>query len=133
MIELADLIVLNKFERHGGEDALREIGRQWRRDHPASGPDDRGAPVFPTVASRWNDPGVDRLHEGLMALVGERGFEGYPPREMPSTQPSDGRTVPSALVRPGYLAEIAETLRGYRRNVEQQAEHFLDSPIKLWV
>src|SRR4030095_3383214 len=66
MLDFADMIVLNKFEKRGAEDALRDVRKQWRRTHPdrARLPDDE-VPVFPTIASRFNDPGVNRLFAAL--------------------------------------------------------------------
>ena len=66
MLDFADMIVLNKFEKRGAEDALRDVRKQWRRNHPerAQLPDAQ-MPVFPTIASRFNDPGVNRLFAEL--------------------------------------------------------------------
>src|SRR5256714_44080 len=62
MLDYADLIVLNKAEKRGAEDSLRDVRKQWRRNHPGQGQlPDAQLPVFPTVASRFNDPGVNRL------------------------------------------------------------------------
>ncbi len=67
MLDFADLIVLNKFEKRGAEDALRDVRKQWRRNHPDRPLADAEMPVFPTIASRFNDPGVNRL---FLALCG---------------------------------------------------------------
>ena len=61
MLELASLVVLNKSDRRGAADALRDVRRQWRRNHPGASADDAALPVFATVASQWDDPGLDRL------------------------------------------------------------------------
>src|SRR6187455_2731939 len=70
MLDFADMIVLNKFEKRGAEDALRDVRKQWRRNHPdrMKLPDD-ALPVFPTIASRFNDPGVNRLFISLCAAL----------------------------------------------------------------
>src|SRR2546430_12038552 len=61
MLDYADLIVLNKSEKRGAEDSLRDVRKQWRRNHPGQGQlPDAQLPEFPTVASRFNDPGVNR-------------------------------------------------------------------------
>ena len=72
MLDFADMIVLNKFEKRGAEDALRDVRKQWRRNHPdrMKLPDDE-LPVFPTIASRFNDPGVNRLFLALCAALDE--------------------------------------------------------------
>ncbi|HKE11636.1 MAG TPA: cobalamin-dependent protein, partial [Myxococcota bacterium] len=76
MLELADLVVLNKSDRSGAEDALRDVRKQWRRNHNAFALPDDAVPVYPTVASRWSDPGSDRLYSALLAKLAEKtGFE----------------------------------------------------------
>ena len=70
MLDYADLIVLNKFEKRGSEDALRDVRKQWRRNHPQSaGIADADVPVFPTIASRFNDAGVNRLFGAVCARL----------------------------------------------------------------
>ena len=67
MLELADAVVLNKFDRRGGEDALRDVKKQWRRNHPtAAALPDAEVPVYASIASRWNDPGTDRVFAELV-------------------------------------------------------------------
>ena len=74
MLDFADMVVLNKFEKRGAEDALRDVRKQWRRNHPqrAQIPDAQ-VPVFPTIASRFNDPGVNRLFVELCARPRRQG------------------------------------------------------------
>ena len=128
MLDFADMIVLNKFEKRGAEDALRDVRKQWRRNHPdQSKLPDADIPVFPTIASRFNDPGVNRLFLALgAALDRENGNAGRwtaagdatlanAPTEFRSRDP----LVPSARVR--YLAEIAAQGRGARRTDDQRA------------
>jgi methylmalonyl-CoA mutase len=118
MIELADAIVLNKFDRRGGEDALRDVRKQWRRNHPGVTLADERVPVLPTIASRWNDPGTDRAFAEIVAVLAERGFAGFakaPPRKFVLPEPQ--AIVPPERTR--YLAEIAETVRGYRARAER--------------
>ena len=114
MLDFADMIVLNKFEKRGAEDALRDVRKQWRRNHPdrMKLPDD-SLPVFPTIASRFNDPGVNRLFISLCRALdeecGETGrwtsAEGAPLAVAPTEFVSRDPLVPSARSR--YLAEIA--------------------------
>ena len=70
MLDFADSIVLNKSEKRGAEDSLRDVRKQWRRNHPdrAQLPDAE-VPVFPTIASRFNDPGVNRLFAAVCAAL----------------------------------------------------------------
>ncbi len=84
MLDYADFIVLNKSEKRGAEDSLRDVRKQWRRNHPdGAHRSDAEVPVFPTIASRFNDPGVNQLfaavcaalaaaHPGAWALAGCR-------------------------------------------------------------
>jgi methylmalonyl-CoA mutase len=109
MLDFADLVVLNKFEKRGAEDALRDVRKQWRRNHPREAAlPDSALPVFPTIASRFNDPGVNRLFEALCAKLGgcaagapEWTLVDPGPTEFVSREP----LVPAARTR--YLAEIA--------------------------
>ena len=127
MLELADLVVLNKFDRSGAEDALRDVRKQWRRNHARFDGDDESLPVFPTVASRWNDGGTERFYAALVARVAEktgvslqapaRSAEATPERPRPLVPPARGR----------YLAEIAETVRGWREETERRADRASDA------
>jgi methylmalonyl-CoA mutase len=125
MLDFADMVVLNKFEKRGAEDALRDVRKQWRRNHPAQFklPDDE-LPVFPTIASRFNDPGVNRLFLALCGALDEEtgkaghwtGREGKPITVSPTEFRSRDPLVPSARSR--YLAEIAQRGRESRARDE---------------
>src|SRR5207248_3125429 len=73
MLDFADMVVLNKSEKRGAEDSLRDVRKQWRRNHPerATLPDSR-VPVFPTIASRFNDAGVNRLFAALCSALSDK-------------------------------------------------------------
>jgi methylmalonyl-CoA mutase len=124
MIDFADLIVLNKCDRRGAADALRDIRKQWRRNRDALATPDAQVPVFPTVARNWNDPGTERLARALEAKLVELGIEHFDatPVEAPAELEDSGGAglVPPARQR--YLAEIAEGIRSYRSSVEDWAE-----------
>jgi methylmalonyl-CoA mutase len=115
MLELADLVVLNKFDRAGAEDALRDVRKQRRRGHP----DETQPAVFPTIARQWSDPGTTRLYEALRDRV-----LGRPPAagEMEVRAPI---LIPPARRR--HLAEIAETVRAYRAHTAEQVERARDA------
>ncbi|MBW2385391.1 MAG: methylmalonyl-CoA mutase family protein [Deltaproteobacteria bacterium] len=123
MIDLADLVVLNKSDRQGARDALRDVRKEWRRNHSCFDVPDEEVPVFATVACQWNDPGTDRLYEGLRAQLvglGASGFE-RSTREVLATRELELRpTIPAARSR--YLAEIAESVRAYRTRCEAWAK-----------
>ncbi|MEE2665275.1 MAG: methylmalonyl-CoA mutase family protein [Myxococcota bacterium] len=140
MLELADLVVLNKLDRQGGLDALRDVRKQWRRNHSAFDAPDEELPVYPTTARDWSDPGTDVLYEELrqrVAAAGGAGFAqpaaGAPQRaavpraveSVESAEPSVRPMIPGARRR--YLAEIAETVRAYRARTEELAAHAVDA------
>ncbi|HTF33768.1 MAG TPA: methylmalonyl-CoA mutase family protein [Myxococcota bacterium] len=127
MLELADLVVLNKSDRAGAEDALRDVRKQWRRNHNSFSLPDDAVPVYPTVASRWSDRGTDHFYAALLAQLADKtnfkragvasrseGIGGAPQVAHPEP------LIPAARVR--YLAEIAEVVRGYRARTEVLAE-----------
>jgi methylmalonyl-CoA mutase len=115
MLELADLVVLNKFDRAGAEDALRDVRKQRRRGHP----DEAGPAVFATIARQWNDAGTTHLYEALRdRLLGRAST----PREVEVRAPV---LIPPSRRR--YLAEIAETVRGYRQRTAEQVERARDA------
>jgi methylmalonyl-CoA mutase len=123
MLDLADLVVLNKFDRQGADDALRDVRKQWRRERAAFELRDEDVPVYPTVARAWNDPGTERLHRALCARLGV----GVVPADRSPGEIRDGaaaaaevQLVPSSRSR--YLAEIAESVRGWHERTEAQAE-----------
>jgi methylmalonyl-CoA mutase len=121
MLELSDFVVLNKFDRRGGADALRDIRKQWRRNHPSDERGEEQLPIFPAIASRWNDPGTDSLYQALTAQLAEAGFEELPRRVLGARVPPTAEPLIPAR-RVGYLAEVAEAVRTYRRRVESDAE-----------
>ena len=69
MLDFADLIVLNKYDKRGAEDALRDIRKQWKRNHTAFTATDDDIPVYPTIASQFNDPGVSWMFLELCRRV----------------------------------------------------------------
>ena len=126
MLDLADFVVLNKSDRHGAADALRDVRKQWRRNRTAFDAPDEAVPVFATIASRFGDAGTERFYRALVADLAKRAGEPFavtatsPPAAV-DTQP----LVPSSRRR--YLAEIAETVRGYRARSDAEAERASDA------
>jgi len=124
MLDYADFIALNKSEKRGAADSLRDIRKQWRRNHPErTRLPDAELPVFPTIASRFNDPGVNRLFAALCAALEQRRSAGRSwqlstpgPTELTASVP----LVPGARTR--YLAEIASGGRAARAQIEAQVE-----------
>jgi isobutyryl-CoA mutase len=120
MLDYADLVALNKFEKRGSEDALRDVRKQLKRNRKAFDTADEALPVFPTIASQFNDPGVNRLFlamiERLQTLRESRGLPGA--GWEPEGIGDQGEVQKHALIPPQrvrYLAEIAEQGRGINR------------------
>jgi isobutyryl-CoA mutase len=124
MLDYADFIVLNKSEKRGAEDSLRDVRKQWRRNHPELAKlADTELPVYPTIASRFNDPGVNRLFAALCAALEARHVgsaswrvEDAGPTELSVRTP----LIPGTRTR--YLAEIAHGGRAARGRLEAQVE-----------
>ncbi len=122
MLDYAELIALNKFEKRGAEDALRDVRKQWRRNHAAFQAKDEDIPVFPTIASRFNDPGVNRLFAALCArLEAKAGATGRWTVTDPGPTELVERHALVPLQRSRYLAEIAANGRRARDDVEHRA------------
>jgi methylmalonyl-CoA mutase len=124
MLDLADVIVLNKYERRGSEDAIREVRQHYRRSRGVSHDVKAEAlPVFGTMASQFNDPGVNALYTHLVGAVNQRfgmDFASRIPKERMSVLTTFGHLFPPERIR--YLGEIAETCRAYRRRVRKDAD-----------
>jgi len=124
MIDYADFIVLNKSEKRGAEDSLRDVRKQWRRHHPKHAQlPDAELPVFPTIASRFNDPGVNRLFGALCSALAERKIGSA---SWGLADPGPTALTPRTALVPGartrYLAEIAEGGRATRAGIEAQTD-----------
>ena len=123
MLDFADAVAINKFERRGAADALRDVGRQLVRNREAFGSRPEDMPVFGTSAATFNDDGVTALYQHLRDLLTERGLgvgEGTLDRVDVRQSTRLSQVVPPTRVR--YLAEIAETVRGYHEETERLAE-----------
>ncbi len=121
MLDFADFVAINKFDRRGADDALRDVSKQFQRNRQAFGSAPDKMPVFGTVASRFNDDGVTALYQAIAAQLAGKGLELTPGR-LPklSVRASSRATsiVPPARAR--YLAEIAESVRGYHKHTREQ-------------
>ena len=120
MLDVADLVVLNKFEKRGSEDALRAIRKQVRRNRNVFDAPDEDLPVIATVASQFADPGVDRLWQRLAALL-----EGRKAATFHASAPTDEARRGSGVIPPErvhYLSEIAGTVRDHHAAQDDVAE-----------
>ena len=129
MLDFAELIVLNKSEKRGAQDALRDVRKQWRRNHPdRSRLPDPEVPVYPTIASRFNDPGVNRLFGAVLTSLESKGIGKLRWTANAEGEVALGATesvsrdplIPSARGR--YLAEIADGGRRARERLERAVE-----------
>ncbi len=139
MLDYADLIVLNKFDKKGSEDAFRDIRKQWRRNRVQFEIEDEQVPVFRTIASQFNDPGVSWLFSNLCDLVSDKCLskedKWKPELDLQTIEPKATLLLPANKVR--YLAEIAENGRSieetleYKCNQAANAQHYYESLVAL--
>ncbi len=149
MLDFAELVVLNKFDKRGAEDALRDVRKQWKRNRVAFQLKDDDIPVYPTIASQFNDPGVTWMFTNLCRLVREKKKGGQSHfSDSPASSADVGKNdsdpisspridwtphfdtslkepratvlIPGSRVR--YLAEIAEQGRGINGTIEKQSD-----------
>lgn len=121
MLDYADLIALNKFDKRGALDALRDVKKQYTRNHGLWQAKPEELPVFGTIASQFNDPGMNRLYREVMNTVAEKtGANLQSSYDTNSDSSEKIYIIPPRRVR--YLAEIAETIRESDEKIEAQAE-----------
>ncbi len=122
MLDAADLVALNKFEKRGAQDALRDVKKQVQRNRGDFAVPPDAMPVFPTMAAQFNDPGVSALYLALLDRLRPHGFDRastlFDAETLPELDPSELAVVPPARQR--YLAEIADTCRTYRDWAESE-------------
>ncbi len=132
MLDYAELVVLNKFDKRGAEDALRDVRKQWKRNRVAFAMKDEDVPVYPTIASQFNDPGISWMFATLCRLLRDKrgagnaeaaaqgGCDWMPAIDTTLKEPRATVLIPGSRVR--YLAEIAEQGRAINARIESQAE-----------
>jgi methylmalonyl-CoA mutase len=122
MLDFAQFVAINKFDRKGASDALRDVAKQVQRNQEAWTVPTEKMPVFGTMAARFNDDGVTALYQALKVRLGELGLklkEGLLPTVDVRHSTNQTPVVPSARTR--YLAEISDTVRGYKKQARAQA------------
>jgi methylmalonyl-CoA mutase len=122
MLDFADLVVVNKFEKRGGEDAVRDVRKQVQRNRKAFDRSPADMPVFGTIASKFNDDGVTALYHAIFETIQRKTgvkFESRLPR--PKTKTSSSKTIIIPPERTRYLSEIADTIRAYHCKTRDQA------------
>ncbi|MCP4163794.1 MAG: methylmalonyl-CoA mutase family protein [Deltaproteobacteria bacterium] len=123
MLDLADLIVINKMEKRGSDDAIRDVRKQVQRNRKAFDKSPDEMPVFGTIASKFNDDGVTALYYGLLDVINEKkGISFKSQYERPDTKISSSKTIIIPPDRVRYLAEIAKTVRDYHKETDKQSD-----------
>lgn len=123
MLDYADLIVVNKYEKMGGEDAVRDVRKQVQRNRKAWDRSPEEMPVFGTIASKFNDDGVTALYRALLDTIAEKtGVKFKTSLPKPETKTSTSRTIIIPPERIRYLSEIVDTIRKYHKHTQSQAQ-----------
>ena len=121
MLDFADFVAINKFDRKGAQDALRDVAKQYQRNRELWSKRPEEMPVYGTQASRFNDDGVTALYQGLLPRLAALGMKSGESRLAPvSVRFSSGKNAIVPPARSRYLAEIADTVRGYHKHVGGQ-------------
>jgi methylmalonyl-CoA mutase len=123
MLDFADAVAINKFDRRGAADALWDVRKQMQRNRNAFGHPLEEMPVYGTVASRFHDDGVTALYHDLREKLAAKGLvlrESRLPKPPDKTASSVDQFVPASRER--YLAEIAQTVRAYKRHAREQGQ-----------
>lgn len=129
MLDFADLVVVNKFEKRGGEDAVRDVRKQVQRNRKAWNRSPQEMPVYGTIASKFNDDGVTALYHGLLDTLSEKtGARFNSTLSRPPQKISTTKTVIIPPARTRYLSEITESVRNFHQKTQTQA----DAVRKAW-
>ncbi len=121
MLDFADLIALNKIEKRGAEDALRNVRKQYRRNHKLFDAADEDLPVYGTIASQFNDVGVSRLYRALIDKLNAKCSLGW----QSQLEVGEGQSTAQLIIPPeqiSYLSEIVHIAKAYRKQVAEQMQ-----------
>lgn len=121
MIDFADLIVINKFERKGSEDARRQVQKQYQRSRAIFDQEFENMPVYGTIASQFNDPGTNALFAALIEKINEKTGTNWSTTFSKHTQ-VEKQNVIIPNERRYYLREISDTVRNYHKKANQQVQ-----------
>jgi methylmalonyl-CoA mutase len=124
MLDYADLVVVNKYEKRGSEDAVRDVRKQVQRNRLAWETSPEEMPVFGTIASKFNDDGVSALYHALLDKIGVDFTSAFP---RPDTRTSTSKAIIIPSERTRYLSEIAATVRSYHQQTEIEAQKLRDA------
>ena len=121
MLDFADLVAINKFDKRGAKDALRDVKKQYTRNHQLWDANKEDLPVFGTIASQFNDPGMNKLYKSIMDAVASKTKADLNSNYQISDEMSEKVfVIPPARTR--YLSEISENNRAYDKKASEQAE-----------
>src|SRR5690606_6485811 len=121
MLDFADIVVVNKFDKRGAADALRDVKKQYQRNHKLFENDVQTMPVYGTIASQFNDPGTNTMYRALMDMIAAKTGADLHSNFKASDEMSEKIfIIPPARTR--YLSEIAENNRGYDKRSKEQAD-----------
>lgn len=121
MLDFADIIALNKFDKRGALDAIRDVKKQYKRNHQLWDTDDDAIPVYGTIASQFNDPGMNKLYKAIINKLGEKtGADLHTDFAVTDEMSEKIYIIPPHRTR--YLSEIAENNRNYDKWVDEQKE-----------
>ncbi len=119
MLDFADVVALNKFDKRGAQDALRDVRKQFKRNRKIFDAKDDALPVLGTIASQFNDPGMNRLYKVMVGIISEKTGVKFESK-LPITDEMSEKVyiIPPARIR--YLSEISENNRAYREWTNKQ-------------
>ncbi len=121
MLDFADLVAINKYDKRGAEDALRDVKKQYMRNHNLWDVPQKDLPVFGTIASQFNDPGMNRLYKAVMDKIVEKTDANLKSSVKISDELSEKIfVIPPSRTR--YLSEISENNRAYDKKGSDQVE-----------
>ncbi|TDU26788.1 methylmalonyl-CoA mutase [Panacagrimonas perspica] len=122
MLDFADFVAINKFDRKGAEDALRDVRKQYQRNRELFMKSPDTMPVYGTMAARFNDDGVTSLYQAILPRLAEKGLKPAPGKlPVVKVKSSSGGRAIVPPERARYLADIADNVRGYHKEVAAQA------------
>ncbi|MBF0297799.1 MAG: methylmalonyl-CoA mutase family protein [Oligoflexia bacterium] len=138
MLDFADMVVINKFDKRGALDALQDVRKQYRRNRELWNVGDDDLPIFGTIASQFNDPGTNRLYLEILFKLSKYTNKNNS-EDKPSTRYTLGLSEKKQIIpqkRTRYLSEITETIRNYNKFTENQRQiasklYALDKTLKL--
>jgi methylmalonyl-CoA mutase len=126
MLDFADVIAINKFDKRGSLDALRDVRKQYKRNHQAFTASDEELPIFGTIASQFNDPGMNALYARVIEVIEKKTGCAFGSRgALPTSRTDRSGVIPPDRVR--YLAEIGEESDRYDAFVRREAERARDA------